>query len=181
MIRRILSWLVLGLLSCTLMSCFEITNIDQPKSAKAGDKITARVEVKTNGVDQNPHHGIVAIRVPSAWNIISVKMKGDYGRDTLKPLPADTPDGDRGGVVDYWQPELERKWDPGTSEKWIVFQTSKGYKAVKEIAFVDITIEMQVGNTPGVTKLGYFVTNAALDFSDPSFYSVSLENPIEIK
>ncbi len=38
--------------------------------------------------------------------------------------------------------------------------------------------------TPGVTQgnfdLGYFVSDAALDFTDPTWYSASLNNPITV-
>ncbi len=38
---------------------------------------------------------------------------------------------------------------------------------------------MTAGTATGTLKIGYFVSNAALDFTDSKYYSVSLENTTE--
>jgi hypothetical protein len=164
-----------------LAGCFEITKVNQPKTAKAGTKFTTKMEVKTDGKDDNAHYGIVAVKLPSDWTVLGVRMSGDYGKDQFKVLPSDVPDNDPGGKVDFWQPQLERIWAPGPDYKWVVYQTTKGYKGTKEVAFADIFIDLKPGEKTGQFALDYFVTNAALDFSDPVLYSVSQANAIEVK
>jgi hypothetical protein len=179
--QRMTVWLGLLALVLVLTGCFEITSVNQPASVRPGARFTVTLEVKTSGKDENPHFGIVAVKIPQDWAVVSVKMAGDYGRDTFKHLPADVADGDPGGKVDYWQPELERRWAPEPGMQWLVYQTTKGYKATKEVAFADVSIELKAGTKTGQYSLDYFVTNAALDFTDPSWYAIKQGNKVEVK
>lgn len=179
--RNVVAGLGIVAVVLLLVGCFEITKVSQPKTVKPGAKLTVKLEVKTDGTDENAHYGILAMKIPADWSVLSVRMTGDYGKDEFKVLPGDVADGDPGGKVDFWQPQLERIWAPGAGMKWVVYQTSKNYKATKEIAFVDLAIELKADAKTGQYAIDYFVTNAALDFSDPTFYTVSQGNAIEVK
>ena len=45
---------------------------------------------------------------------------------------------------------------------------------------VMLTVKITTSTTQGNFNLGYFVSDAALDFSDPSYYDVSLNNAITV-
>lgn len=168
--------LVLPLLS----SCFKFLQLVQPSTAKVGDKIQTYLEVRTAGTDQNPHYGIVGLLLPNGWTVDSVYFSGDYGPDFGTFLDPDSIDGDPGGQVDYWADSLEFHFPSGDDMQWLVYQSTTPYTADLDTAYFDLFIDMTVGGTPGTYNIAYLVTNAALDFSDPSFYEISLENPIEV-
>jgi hypothetical protein len=169
--------IIFGILS----GCFTILNIDQPTTAQTGEKITAKIELRTAGKDQNPHYGIVGVLVPNDWQIDSVYYSGDFGPDYCEFLHPDSVDGDIGGKVDYWHDSLEVHYPSGDGMEWMVYQASIPFASALDTGYVDVTIEMTVGQKAGTYKIGYFMTNAALDFTDASFYSASLENPIDVQ
>jgi hypothetical protein len=163
-----------------LSSCFKFLQLDQASTAQVGDKIQTYLEVRTAGTDQNPHYGIVGLLLPNGWTVDSVYFSGDYGPDYGTFLHPDSIDGDPGGQVDYWADSLEFHFPSGDDMQWLVYQSTNSYTADLDTAFFDLFVEMTVGSQPGKYNIGYLVTNAALDFSDPSFYEISLENPIEV-
>lgn len=170
---------VLACLSVLLLtSCFEILQLEQPAKAKPGEKIQVQMELRTDGPDENPHHGIVAMKIPSDWVVEKVSMRGDYGRATFEYLPPGTADGDPGNKLDYWTRALERIWEPENGMKWVVYQTKRAYKA-PEIAFVDIYFDFITGGE-GTFELDYLISNGALDFSDPELYAITQGHPITI-
>jgi len=161
------------------MSCFDILELEQPESAKTGKTIQVQMEVRTDGPDENPHHGIVAMKIPADWEVKKVSMKGDYGRATFDFLPPGTPDGDPGNQLDYWTRALERIWETDDDMKWVVYQTKRAYKA-PEIAFVDLYFDFIVGNSTGTFELDYLISCGALDFSDPDLYAITQGHSITI-
>lgn len=163
-----------------LSGCFKILTLDQASTAKVGEKIQTYIEWRTAGTDENPHYGIIGLMVPNDWTIDSVYFFGDYGPDYATFLHPDSIDGDPGGVVDYWADSLEFHYPSGDEMQWLVHQSTTPYTADFDTAYVDIYVDMTVGQTAGQYNIGYFLTNAALDFTDSTFYSVSLENPIEV-
>ncbi|MCI0512480.1 T9SS type A sorting domain-containing protein [candidate division KSB1 bacterium] len=171
----------LAIIFGVISGCFTILNIDQPTTAQTGEKITVPIEVRTEATDQNPHYGIVGVLVPNDWQVDSVYYSGDFGPDYCEFLHPDSVDGDIGGKVDYWHDSLEVRYPSGDEMEWRVYQASIPFASALDTGYVDVTIEMTVGQKAGTYKIGYFVTNAALDFTDPSFYAINLENSIEVQ
>jgi hypothetical protein len=164
-------WAAIAAAAALLAGCFSIEKVVMPGEVASGASLTATLEVKTDGMDENPHHGIVAFKIPNDWQVNNVSMKGDYGKATLKYLPADVSDGDTGGKIDYWEPALERIFPSGDSMKWMVYQTPKAYKATSEVAFQKVMIDFKAG-APGEYDVDFLVTEAALDFDSPEFYGI---------
>jgi hypothetical protein len=158
-----------------ISSCFTILTVEQPESAQVGEQISVYLEVRTEVKDENPHYGIVGLLIPNDWNVDSVYYSGDFGPDYCFFLPADSADGDPGGKMDFWADTLETRFPSGDSMSWRVYHAKKGYAANEDTAYVDLFIKMTVGQMTGTFPLGYLVTNAALDFTDASFYSIKLD------
>lgn len=166
----------LGILS----SCFTILSVDQPDTASVGDQITVTLEVRTEDTDANAHHGIIGFLIPNDWTVNSVYYSGDFGPDSASFLHPDSIDGDPGGQVDFWTDSLEAHFPSGDDLQWVVFQGNTPFASDLDTGYVDVEVVMTVGNTGGTFNLGYFVSNAALDFTDSTYYSVSLNHPITI-
>ena len=174
-------FLTIASLLILMTACFEITNLIQPSSAQAGDQIFTQLEVKMVETDANPHYGIVAVMLPVSWTVDSVKFSGDVGPDSCIFLPPDSVDGDPGGQVDYWTDSLEARFPAPANMEWRVYQSTKSYnKNDAQDWYADLYIYMTVGNEEGDFGLSYFVTNAALDFSDSTWYAISQNNSITI-
>lgn len=163
-----------------LSSCFTILYIDQPQSATFGETITVNLEVRTEDTDENPRNGILGLLIPEDWTVNSVEYSGDFGPDEMSFLHPDSMDANPGGAVEYWNAATEDNYPPPEGMQWVIYQGNTGYISEIDTGYVDVTIEMTVGNTPGTYDIGYLVTNAALDFTDSSFYSISLDNVIEV-
>lgn len=164
-----------------LSGCFTILEVDQPTSAKTGETISVYLQVRTEDQEANPHHGIIGMLLPNDWTVKSVKYSGDIGPDECSFLHPDSADGDPGGQVDYWTKELETRLSSGADMVWVVYQANTPYNyQAGDTAYVDVQIELNVGATLGKYEIGYFVSNAALDFTEPEYYSFRLENPITV-
>ena len=173
------------LLALPLLSgCFAILTLEQPDGANAGATISVYLEVRTAGRDDGPHYGIIAFLIPLDWTVNSVDYSGDFGPNTCTFLHPDSIDGDPGGQVDYWTDSLEVRYPSGDGMHWLVYQTVEPYNwpydPPDDTAYVDVDVEFTVGTTGGTHNIGYFVTNAALDFSDSTWYAISLNNEFEV-
>lgn len=178
---RLIFLVAIAIILPLLSGCFTIIEVDQPTSAKTGETISVYLQVRTEDQESNPHYGIVGMLIPNDWTVKSVKYSGDIGPDECSFLHPDSIDGDPGGQVDYWAKTLETQLPSGADLQWIVYQanTPFNYQA-GDTAYVDVEIELTVGSTLGKYEIGYFVTNAALDFTEPEYYSFRLENPITV-
>ncbi len=164
-----------------LSACFTILEVDQPTTAKTGETISVALQVRTEDKEANPHYGIIGMLIPNDWTVKSVKYSGDIGPDECSFLHPDSADGDPGGQVDYWTKELEARLSSGADMQWVVYQANTPYNyQAADTAYIDVQIELTVGTTLGKYEIGYFVTNAALDFTEPEYYSFRLENPITV-
>ncbi len=177
---RFLSVVMLAILLPLLSSCFTILFIDQPTSVTVGDDIKVTMEVRTDTQDANPHYGILGVLVPLDWTVGNVEYSGDFGPDEMSYLHPDSSDKEPSGAVNYWNEALEDSFPAPEGMQWIVFQANTPFASELDTGYVDITIKMTVGNTPGTYNIGYMVTNAALEFTDPSYYDISLDNTIEV-
>lgn len=178
---KLLFVIVAAIILPLLSACFTILEVDQPTTAKTGETISVYLQVRTEDQEPNPHHGIIGLLIPNDWSVKSVKYSGDIGPDECSFLHPDSADGDPGGQVDYWTKELETRLSSGADMQWVVYQANTPYNyQAGDTAYVDVQIELTVGNTLGKYEIGYFVTNAALDFTEPEYYSFRLENPITV-
>jgi hypothetical protein len=166
--------------SLILAGCFVIVSVNQPATALGGEQITAAVTVKVEGIaDANPHYGIAAFLIPEDWSVHSASFAGAY-TDNMTYLPPEVPDNEPGGQVDFWYPALEEKYPSGEGYKWIVYQSNTSHLTVASDVEAVLTVKFNTSETQGTFNLGYFVTDAALDFTDPTYFSISLNNPILI-
>lgn len=168
---KLLRLLTLVLVLPLISGCFEIVSIEQADTVNPGDALSVVVKVKTDGTDENAHHGIVGLLIPNDWVVNQVNYTGDFGPDACTFLDPATPDADP-NAVDYWTDSLEVRYPSGDNMQWVVYQANTAYASAIETGNVDLAVDFTVGATKGTFNLGYFVTNAALDFTDPSYYSM---------
>ncbi|MBN2088261.1 lamin tail domain-containing protein, partial [candidate division KSB1 bacterium] len=167
-------WLVLTLIVGLLpliSGCFEIAQIFQGLSVIPGGNVSVTLKVKTDKTDANPHYGIVGVLIPNDWTVNTIKYDGDFGPDECTLLPPGTPDKEP-GLQDYWTDTLEVKYPSGDGMKWVVFQANTAYPSAVELGNVNVYVQMTAGTAEGDYDLGYFVSNSALDFTDPTYYSM---------
>ncbi|MEE4311748.1 MAG: T9SS type A sorting domain-containing protein [candidate division KSB1 bacterium] len=173
-------WIVLltvVMLIPLVSGCFKIITITQPSTTNPGEKVTVHMVVRTDGTEANPKYGIVAFLVPNDWSVDMVRYEGDFGPDTCTFLHPDSGDANPGNV-DLWEPELEKNYPSGDDMMWVVYQGTKPYTSELDTGYVDVYAEMTAGATEGLFDIGYFVTNADLDLTDPGYFSIDLDNPI---
>jgi hypothetical protein len=167
-------------LAVILTGCFIIVLVNQPSTAQGGEQITTTITVSVEGTsDTNPHYGIVGILMPNDWSIDSVYFTGGY-TDYMTFLHPDSSDAEPGGQVDFWTDSLEGRYPSGDDYMWIVYQSSQSHAVLVDTVDVTLSIKMTTGLTEGDFNLGYFVTDAALDFTDFTYYDISLDNSITI-
>lgn len=163
-----------------LAGCFLIVLVTQPSTIAGLQQFTANVKVEVDGQsDSNPHYGIVGLLLPNDWTVDSVWFMGTYN-DYCTFLHPDSSDAEPGGQVDYWTDSLEARYPSGADMQWLVYQSSTSHLSVVSKDTVNLYIKMTPGVTQGTFDLGYFVTDAALDFTDPTWYSASLNNSITV-
>ena len=163
-----------------IAGCFVILSVTQPSSIKGLEQFTATVVVSVEGnTDANPHYAIAGLKLPNDWQVDSVWFTGAYN-DYCSFLPANVADKEPGGQVDFWTDSLESRFPSGADMKWVVYQSSSAQTVITSTLNATLYVKMTPGVTQGNFNLGYFVSDAALDFSDPTWYSVSLSNAITI-
>lgn len=168
------------IVAVVLTGCFVIVLVNQPSTAQGGEQITTTITVSVEGTsDTNPHYGIVGILIPNDWSIDSVYFTGGY-TDYMTFLHPDSSDAEPGGQVDFWTDSLEGRYPSGDDYMWVVYQSSQSHTVLVDTVDVTLSIMMTTGLTQGDFNLGYFVTDAALDFTDPTYYDISLDNSITI-
>ncbi len=169
-----------AIVALIIAGCFVIVSVTQPTTIQGLEQFTATVVVNVEGQsDANPHYAIAGLLIPNDWQIDSVWFTGGYtGYCTF--LPANVPDNEPGGQVDYWANELETRYASGDNMKWVVYQSTTSHPVVASTVQVNLYVKMTPSAAQGNYNLGYFVTDAALDFTDPTYYSISLTNPITV-
>jgi hypothetical protein len=171
---------VLVITALIMAGCFLIVLVTQPSSVQGLQQFTASVKVEVDGQsDANPHYGIVGLKLPNDWKVDSVWFSGTYN-DYCMFLHPDSSDKEPGGQVDYWTDSLEARYPSGADMQWLVYQSSTSHLSVVSKDTVNLYVKMTPGVTQGAFNLGYFVSEAALDFTDPTWYSVSLNNAITV-
>ena len=166
-----------------IIGCFKFLSIEQPESAIPGEKINVFLEVRseTDYNDENPHWGIFGLLIPLDWQVDSVYFEGDYGSGYAGFLHPDSVDAEP-GKYDYWADSLALYFPPPEGMGWVVYQSTESFLVTNDpkYKYFDVYVDMTVGDKGGNYDLGYFITMAAYELADTSWYDVSLENPIEI-
>ncbi len=163
-----------------IVGCFTILTVTQPSTVLISQSFSATANVEIQGqTDANPHYAIVGLKVPNDFTIDTVRFTGAYtGKCSF--LPANVPDKEPGGQVDYWTDSLEARYPSGADMKWVVYQSDTNYVTIASTVNSLLYVKMKAGATTGTFNIGYFVTDAALDFTDPTYYSASLNNPMTV-
>ncbi len=181
-------YIMIIVMAMVLSSCYTIMSLVQPTTALTNEIIDVSLIVRTEpdpvyGLDNEYHHGIVGVMIPNDWTVNVVYYSGpdaDPPEGYFSFLHPDSADGDPGGNVDYWADTLEARWPSGPDREWRVYQSDEKMKALKDTTFNDLYIQFVSGEMTGTYDIGYFVTNAALDFDEDHYYDISLDNPITI-
>lgn len=167
-------------LALIIAGCFVILSVTQPSTIQGLEQFTATMVVSVEGQsDATPHYGIVGVKVPNDWQVNSMSYSGGYS-GTLNFLHPDSSDSEPGGQVDFWTDELETRYPSGDNMMWVVFESENSHVTLVDTVDVTVSIKMTPGLTQGSFDLGYFVSNASLDFSDPTWFSIDLDNPITV-
>ena len=171
---------IAGLAALVIAGCFVILSVSQPSSIMGLQQFTASLKVEVAGQsDANPHYAIVGLKLPNDWQVDSVWFTGAYS-DYCTFLPANVPDNEPGGLVDFWTDSLEGRYPSGATMKWVVYQSFASHLTLVSTDTVNLFVKMTPGVTQGNFNLGYFTSDAALDFTDPTYYSASLNNAITV-
>lgn len=173
--------LLIFLFSMTLFlnSCFTIWEVAQPTVIAEGTSFQVDLKMSTNKDDATAKYGILGILVPNDWIIDSVYFDGAYS-GVGEYLHPDSADGNPGGQVDYWADSIEYHYPSGPDMQWVVYQANTAYTAGTDTAFFNVHVKMTSGSETGEYDLGYLITDAGLDFTDSTYWDVSLENTIEV-
>jgi len=173
--------LLITILSMTLFlnGCFTIWEVTQPTVITEATSFQVDLKMSTNKDDENAKYGILGLLVPNDWTIDSVYFQGAYS-GVGEFLHPDSVDGNPGGQVDFWADSIELHYPSGADLQWVVYQANTAYTAGTDTAFFNVHVKMATGATLGTFNLGYLITNAGLDFTDSTYWDISLENAIEV-
>jgi len=192
--KKMLQILSIALL-VLITGCFDISLVEQPASAVNGTSINTSFVMKTFEADANPHNLIVGLLIPTAWSVDSVYYEGDvFGPDYCTFLHNDSLDRNLGGRQDSnWVDSLSLYSPPGAGMKWVIYQGVTAYASpieyteAADTAYTDVFIDLTLnGFASGDFDLGYFVSNAALDFEYSDYWdeslghSITVSNPVSV-
>lgn len=155
--------------------------IDQPATATAGSAITIALQISTSDSDANKKWGLLGFMVPDDWTVNSVTYGGDFGNGTTHFLPSDSSDKYPSTVDKGWADSIEVRYPSGDLMHWAVYESDSGYTWTAK-SYIDVEINLTVGNTNGTFDLGYFFTEGSLDFTNAygSYWCDSLGNSITV-
>jgi uncharacterized protein YceK len=180
--RKTISFIGFVTLAIILSGCFTILLVTQPGAGMVGEAILVEIEVQLVDEDANEKCGIVGIMLPTSWVVDSVYFTGDVGPDYCIFLHPDSVDCTPGGQMDFWADTLERRYPSGPDMEWRVYQSSQGWNKPSGTPdwFVDLFIEMTIGDQNGDFDLSYFVSNSGLDFTDSTWFDIDEGNTIRV-
>jgi hypothetical protein len=184
-VLKLVSVITLVIILALVSGCFIFEDVEQPTTATAGSQIQAHLTLSNDGpADINPKYGIIGLMIPDDWQIDSVYYSGAYGTGFCTYLNPDSCDGNPGGAVDYrWAARIDTVYPADTLMHWIVYQSNQSYTSsadTNNIDYVDLYIDFIVGDLNGTYDIGYFNSNAGLDFTDSTYYAASLNHTIEV-
>jgi len=113
----------------------------------------------------------VGLKLPNDWQVDSVWFSGTYN-DIVCSF-TNSSDKEPGGTSRYWT-DSSRLIPSGPDMQWLVYQSSTSHLSVVSKDTVNLYVKMTPGVTQGALILVILVSDAAIDFTDPTWYSVSL-------
>ncbi len=172
--------IISAIVALIIAGCFVIVSVTQPATIQGLEQFTVTIVVNVEGqTDASPHYAIAGLLIPNDWQVDSVWFNGAY-TDYCIFLPANVPDSEPGGQVDYWTDSLEARYPSGANMKWVVYQSSTSHAVIASTVQATLYAKLTPSAAQGSYNLGYFVSDAALDFSDATWYSASLNNAITV-
>lgn len=171
-----------------LTSCFTIDEVAQPATITTETSFLTKLMVSTSpdptyGLTTDGKYGIVGVLVPDEWTVDSVYYEpgepGDIGPNYCSFLAPGTPDSDP-GTVDHWKDSLDVLYPAPTGTHWEIYQSATKDSTALDDGNVIVNILLTTGTTETSYNLSYFVTEASMDFTDPAYYSISLDNAVEV-
>ena len=173
--KKIISRVFMVIMLLLIVSCYTILVVLQPSSAVVGEKIRVQVQVQTDpdptfGLDTDPKPQIASFLIPNDWTVDTVfyvsedasPLQGGY--EFLPNATYDRYPGDGTGSVDYWSDTLEVLYPSGSERKWVTYQSNEDVSITVNTAVHDLFVDFIVGQSEGTFDIGYFLTNASLDF-----------------
>ncbi len=184
--QKTTGWLLIAGMVVMYVACFSIISVDQPVTAETNTTIDVTLQV---GTDPNPiyddgyHYGIVGFLIPLDWSVNEVRISGsdlEPSDTTFSFLHPDSSDNEPDGNVNFWEPELNNRFPPPMGMHWVVYQSDDSIRTIEQTTTSELSVQFVTGSSEGNFNIGYFVTNAALDFDEEEYYDVSLENSITV-
>jgi hypothetical protein len=169
-LRYIQAFLVLCLV-LSLTQC-RFLNISQPDVISPGATFQIEMDVLVELEDSNPHHGVLCILAPEEWSVLSAAYTSSIGNGILKLSPEWTDSAEACYPAEQFGPEMT----------WLGFISDTSYANPSSLP-INVTLQLQVGQTEGCFKLGYIVTKATQDLicsGNPSWAPFSYPNIISV-
>ncbi|MDD5766214.1 MAG: T9SS type A sorting domain-containing protein [Candidatus Marinimicrobia bacterium] len=169
------------LVAMLVLNGCKFETVDQPATATAGSAITITLQISTNDAEANKKWGLLGFMVPDDWTITSINYAGDFGSGTTHFLPSDSSDKYPSAVDKGWADSIEVRYPSGDLMHWVVYESDSGYTWTAK-SYIDVEINVTVGNTNGTFDLGYFFTEGSLDFTNAygSYWCDTLSNSITV-
>jgi len=177
---KVTKWIVLisMIFGILMLANCQFEEIDQPETVTAGEQIEIFLTLSTGDEDANPKYGILAMILPTDWRVDGVNYEGDFGQGTTHFLHPDSADS-YPSVQDFWADSLELYFPTEENMHWVVYESDESYSWT-EVSYVDVAIDITVGNTNGSYDIGYLWTEASLELNDPMYYADTLGNTITV-
>ena len=176
--------LLLPVVTLFVTSCFDITGVTQPASAKVGETIDITVNVNYDSEDENQNQRflIFGMLVPKSWEVAknaTVVFKSSIaltperpgsGNMIVDPVAGETPSfwGDKSRGLDgqktgnSWTTDMNNILDIGENYgkvEWVSFRSENPIDATIGDTTVDgtITVTLKVGAGHSGVQMGYWV------------------------
>ncbi|TWR24816.1 DUF4961 domain-containing protein [Mucilaginibacter pallidiroseus] len=189
--KKLIRYVTLFMFILLLSNCeFVINSIVQPKTANAGDQITATLDANFRVDGAQTNRIIVGILAPKSWKLgqnTTISYTSIKGNGVLTLIPAsEVAASAKNG--ENWATRMRNKLGIGPNYiddmEWVPFRTTTSLTAVGEDVKAVFTIKMKVGvdglNTS--VKLGYIVCNNTdgLDDGSPNLWPVKYADCLEV-
>jgi hypothetical protein len=166
--HTILPSLGLVILAVALTMCFNITSVDQPESAMAGEQITITIHAEilddpnSDGISVSGSEFVLGLLVPKSWKIdgnTSISISSTPFSTTLSLMPKGEIETNEGIP---WTDALEKRVGFGENygdAEWVMFKATETYNPKPEDLPLIGTIEIvtTVGPENMIAQLGYFI------------------------
>ncbi len=161
----------------TIVSC-RIEEINQPEEANTGDLISIGIVISdTLAEEANAHKLFLAILVPEDWSFESGVYASDLGNGAMEEVDAE----DEELTADHPDMLPDSVFTTPEGMKWILLLTGEGYAYdQEEPIFVDISVDLRVGQTEGEFGIGYYTSKNTGGMQGFDAYDLSLDNMITV-